>query len=98
MTEDWSYDKKKRTANDGARWHFVMRSFLDEDTPYDERPYELYFRDDDMTQYGVIRFDRRKDNPYRDYAGLVNKIMNNAQFRAGLLNPETSSVWNRNWK
>lgn len=66
--------------------------------PYEERPFEIYFRDDERTVFGVLRFERRKDNPYRDYEMMVNKIMNDADFRNSLVDPETESIWNRNWK
>jgi hypothetical protein len=92
----WSYDKEKRFDNRGNRWHFVMNLFIklnDEDSPY-----ELYFRNDERTEFGLLRFERKKDNPYRDYMTVVTKIMNNVEFRKTLLNPETESVWNKNWK
>ncbi len=80
------------------RWHFVSRSVIDPDVPYDERPFELYFRDDDRTQFGLLRFERRKDNPYRNYEVMVTKIMNDSDFRRALLAPRTKSVWRRTWK
>lgn len=46
----------------------------------------------------MLRFEKRKDNPYRNYEILVNKIMNNDEFRKTLLDAETKDVWNRNWK
>ena len=49
---------------------------LGSEVSYEERPFELYFRDDDRTQFGLLRFDRRKDNPYRNYDTMVTKIMN----------------------
>ncbi len=29
---------------------------------------------------------------------MINKIMNDVDFRESLLAPETKSMWNRNWK
>lgn len=80
------------------RWHFVSRYFLGGDTDFGEQPYELYFRNDERTEFGLVRFERRKDNPYRDYETLVNKIINNIEFRKTLLKPDTEDIWNRNWK
>ena len=94
----WTYDRKRRCDQSGRRWHFVMRVVLDPDVPYDDRPYELSFRDDDRTQFGALRFARWKDNPYRGYGAVVTKIMNDAEFRRGLLDPETATVWRKSWK
>ena len=96
MGEMWSYDKVKRFDGKGHRWHFVSRYFFIEDS--DNEPYELYFRNDERTEFGLLRFERRKDNPYRDYDTLITKIMNNAEFRKTLIAPETENIWNRNWK
>lgn len=96
MGEMWSYDKIKRFDNKGHRWHFVSRDFFIENS--DNAPYELYFRNDERTEFGLLRFERRKDNPYRDYDTVITKIMNNAGFRKTLINPETENIWNRNWK
>ena len=63
-----------------------------------DEPREIYFRNDIRTEFGVIRFERLQDNPYRDYVTLVNKIMNNDEFRSSLLRPETEIVWKKNWK
>lgn len=82
----------------GKRWHFVMRLSDDVSVPYDERPYELYFRDDDRTEFGLIRFEKRKDNPYRNYDALVSKIMNDGVFRHEHANQESKRLWRKNWK
>ena len=50
------------------------------------------------TEFGLLRFERQEDNPYRDYDMMINKIMNDAEYRKTLLIPETEGVWNRNWK
>jgi hypothetical protein len=55
VSDQWSYDRVKRVGHDGVRWHFVMRIFYDERVPYDELPYELYFRNDDRTELGLLR-------------------------------------------
>lgn len=98
MRDHWSYERQKRFDHKGRRWHFVRRYFGEEAGPYEERPYELYFRDDARTQFGVLRFDSLKDNPYRNHAAIVNKIMNNDEFRRSLLDPETAEVWLDSWK
>jgi hypothetical protein len=92
------YERKQRRDKKGTRWHFVSRSIEDRAVAYDERPFELYFRNDDRTEFGLLRFERRKDNPYRDYEAMVTKIMNNTDFRRSLLDPETASIWRKNWK
>ena len=98
MGEMWSYDKVKRLDQNGKRWHFVNRYFFGELGDYDNQPYELYFRNDERTEFGLLRFEKKKENPYRDYDTVVNKIMNNAKFRKTLLNPDLEEIWNRNWK
>ena len=97
-TEDWIYDRRRRVDKNGDRWHFVTRNMVDPAVPYEERPFELYFRNDDRTECGLLRFERRKDNPYRDYDAMVRKIMNKPEFRRVLLDPTTKAAWERNWK
>ncbi len=97
-SETWSYERQRRRDKKGRRWHFVSRSVIDPAVPYEERPFELYFRNDDRTEFGLLRFEHRKDNPYRDYEAAVTKIFNNAPFRRTLLDPETASVWRKSWK
>lgn len=92
----WSYDRVKRIDRNGGRWHFVTH-YLFADVREDE-PREIYFRNDQKTEFGMLRFERIKDNPYRDYSTIVNKIMNNAPFRRALLDNETATVWKKNWK
>jgi hypothetical protein len=98
MKSMWTYDKVKRFDKNGDRWHFVRRSFYDTDTAYEERPVQLYFRSDDRSTFGVLRFEHAKNIPYRSYLAMINKIMNDVHFRESLIVPETKSVWNRNWK
>jgi hypothetical protein len=98
LTETWHYERKERHDGQGIRWHFVSHYVVIPDVPYEERPFELFFRNDERTQFGVLRFERRKDNPYRDYDAMVNKIMNDADFRREHLEPGTRSVWRRGWK
>jgi hypothetical protein len=96
MLDSWSYDKVKRTDRLGGRWHFVRRYF--DAAPGEDEPREIYFRKDDKTEFGVIRFESVKEIPYRDYAAIVTKIMNNAPFRKALLDDETEAVWKKNWR
>ena len=93
MNEMWSYDKVQRIGDDGRRWHFVTRYTFE-----GEEPRESYFRDNDRSEYGMIRFDRVKDFPYRDYETFVRKVMNNSEFRSKYLDANTADIWNRNWK
>ncbi|HKC66338.1 MAG TPA: hypothetical protein VKB86_22030 [Pyrinomonadaceae bacterium] len=94
----WSYDRDKHLDKKGKRWHFVHHHFFDKNIPYDELPDEWYFRDDARTVFGLLRFGRRKDNPFRNYETMVNKIMNDEAFRETLLAPATKKVWSKNWK
>jgi hypothetical protein len=98
MKDTWYYDKDKRLDKKGNRWHFVHRSFFNTAIPYDERPDEWYFRDDARTVFGVLRFEREKDNPFRNYEVMITKIMNDESFRKTLLAPETEKVWSKGWK
>ena len=98
MKETWSYDRTKRFGKNGTRWHFVSCYFDDTAIDYDSRPYELYFRNDEKTEFGLLRYESKKDNPYRDYDALISKIMNNVPFRKTLLNPETKDIWRKDWK
>lgn len=94
----WFYDKQKRIDKKGKRWHFVHRDWDGLESPYEEQPDEYYFRDDARTVFGVLRFEKRKENPFRSYEVMANKIMNDAEFRNTLLAPETKSVWSKSWK
>ena len=93
-----SYEKQKRHDKKGRRWHFVSHDLDGSMIQYEEQPVEIYFRDDERTVFGVLRFEKRKDNPFRNYEVMVNKILNDADFRNSLIAPETENVWNRNWK
>ena len=97
-SEIWSYDKTQRFDRKGTRWHFARRDVIDQQIPYEERPFEIYFRDDARTVFGALRFDRWKDNPFRDYATMINKIMNEEEFRTSLLDEDTKQLWKRSWK
>ena len=98
MKHLWSYDKVKRIDRNGKQWHFVSHSLFDDERKYEERPFEIYFRGEDRSMFGVLRFKRRKDNPYRNWDMMINKIMNNTDFRNSLIDMETKSIWNKNWK
>lgn len=97
-SETWFYERKHRYDKRGTRWHFVRRDIDDPAVPFDERPFEIYFRNDDRTEFGLLRFERRKDNPYRNYETMVAKIMNDVEFRNSLLDATTKTVWRRSWK
>ncbi len=97
MKDHWSYEKQKRFAKNGERWHFVHRTFYALAEGEDE-PREIYFRNDDRAEFRVLRFERVQDNPYRDYETIVNKIMNNIPFRKTSIKQETASVWSKSWK
>ena len=84
MGEMWSYDKSKRFDNKGGRWHFVRHSIWGEKGTSENQPFELYFRNDERTEFGLLRYEREEENPYRDYDMMINKIMNNAEFRKTL--------------
>lgn len=94
----WSYDKTKRLDKKGNRWHFVRHYVWGEGGSSENQPFELYFRNDARTEFGLLRFERQEENPYRDYDVTVNKIMNKEEFRKTLLDEETKEIWNRNWK
>lgn len=97
MNDHWSYDKEQHTDKNGERWHFVWRSFIDEKIPYEERPVEIYFRNDNKTFFGLIRFEHSKDNPYKSEK-LVEKVMRDEEFREKHTAQETKSVWLKSWK
>jgi hypothetical protein len=98
IRELWTYERQHRHDTNGTRWHFVAHDVIDAGIAYEDRPYELYFRNDDRTEFGVLRFARRQDNQYRDYEMMVTKIMNNKAFRATLLDASTEAVWRKGWK
>jgi hypothetical protein len=97
ISHSWSYNPKKYVDRHGMRWHFVHHMVFMPDVPYEERPDELYFRDDAREQFGVHRIERKKDNRFRDYETRVRKILNGDEFRETLLDPETRHVWRRAW-
>jgi len=66
--------------------------FLDDRLP-SEQPYALYFRDDERTVFGVLRFERSKDNPYSSFATVTRKIMDDAEFRESLIDEGSKKVW-----
>jgi len=98
MKDFWSYDNKHRISKSGERWHFVSCTYFDDILPFNETPYSLYFRNDNYTIFGVIIFEKKKDNPYRDNEVLINKILNNKDFRNNLLDNSTSEIWKKSWK
>ena len=96
MDDHWSYQRGKTYDKQGVRWHFVYRFF--EVSPGEDEPREIYFRNDDKTEYGMLRFERLKDNPYRDFETIINKIMNNRPFRMPLIDMDTAREWSKGWK
>ncbi len=66
--------------------------FLADRAP-DEQPYALFFRDDERTVFGVLRFERAKDNPYQSLDTVTRKIMDDGEFRATLLDDDSKRVW-----
>ncbi len=97
MREHWSYSKEDHKDTKGQRWHFVTCSYMDDELDYSETPIEIYFRNDERTYFGSVRFERKKENPYR-FEKLVEKVMKSEDFRQKCLDPESNSVWSRNWK
>jgi hypothetical protein len=91
--ETWSYQPKKFHDKKGGRWHFMFHSRHFPDLAPDEQPYALYFRDDERTVFGVLRFERAKDNPYRSLDTVTRKIMDDAEFRATLLDEDSKKMW-----
>ena len=92
VRESWSYDKVGRFDRNGNRWHFVRRDESDSAVPYEERPFEIYFRNDSRSEFGVLRFKHLKDNPYRDYMTIITKIMHDTEFRKSLLDPQSKLI------
>lgn len=103
MREAWDYDRKRWVDDKGNRWHFAQHHTWESDIEnwYEDRtgdrPYTLYFRDDAKTIFGVVRFQRGRDNPYH-YDKLKHKIMNDPEFRDQFVAPGTKKVWKRSWK
>ena len=96
MQDEWTYHRAKKFDRHKVRWHFVTRYFYVAEGQ--DEPRELYFRNDDATEFGMLRFEKLQDNPYRDWDAIVTKILNNVPFRRSLLAQETASVWRKNWK
>jgi len=91
--EIWSYQPKKFHDKKGGRWHFMFHHRWFDDRAPGEQPYALYFRDDERTIFGVLRYERAKDNPYRSLATVTRKIMDDSKFRATLLDEASKKVW-----
>lgn len=96
MEDTWSYHRTKTYDKTGRRWHFVTHNFFP--AKGEDEPREYYFRDDDATEYGVLKFEKMQDNPYRDFAAIKQKIMNNIPFRRALVDDETRGIWRKPWK
>src|SRR5688500_1692929 len=101
IREAWDYDRRKWKDRKGARWHFALHVEWNGEAEkwYEEkiakRSFTFYFRDDARTLFGVV-----PDSVKRDYweEKLIDKIMNDAEFRNSFINPETKSIWKKSWK
>jgi hypothetical protein len=71
MGEMWCYDKVRRFDANGKRWHFVRVYHYIKGAG--SNPYEVYFRDDARTEFGLLRFEDSRDNPYRDFVAIAKK-------------------------
>ena len=103
MPDGWDYDRKKRLDKKGNRWHFAEHWTWKGDAKFwyldrtGDRSYDLYFRDDARTIFGVIKFARTRDMSY-GFDKLKEKIMNDPKFRQPLIAPGTKRVWLKSWK
>ena len=97
MKEKWSYDSQQYLDSNGERWHFVTCNYMDHKIDYSECPFEFYFRNESRTYFGKVRFERKKDNPYK-YEKFTEKVMKNLEFRVACENPETEKIWLKSWK
>ncbi|HEY4415878.1 MAG TPA: hypothetical protein VGO57_09315 [Verrucomicrobiae bacterium] len=70
---------------------FHHRYLLDREP--DEQPYALYFRNEEHSVFGVLRFEQSKDNPYGSFATVTRKIMEDNEFRTSLLDEGSKKVW-----
>jgi len=80
-----------------VQWHFVSKHSDDESIPYRERPYALYFRDDERSFFGVVRIEHWKDIPM-NVDRLIQKILNSSDYREKHFEAKAKHVWLRNWK
>jgi hypothetical protein len=91
--ETWSLQTKKFHDKKGGRWYFMFHHRYLLDRAPDEQPYALHFRNDERTVFGVLRFERSKDNPYSSLATAARKIMDDAEFQASLIDEGSKKVW-----
>lgn len=91
--DTWSYQTKNFQDKKGGRWHFMFHHRYLDDRAAEEQPYALYFRNDENTVFGVLQFEHSKDNPYSSLTTVTRKIMDDAEFRATLLDEDTKKVW-----
>ena len=83
----WHYYKKKYYDKRGRRWHFMTHNVMLES----DQQFDLYFRDDDRTVFGVVRY-----GPKDAFAGLetvTRKLMHDTAYRARFLDDESKAVW-----
>ncbi len=97
MGELWSYDSTKYLDKKGEGWHFVRRSFTEDNISYGDRAVEIYFRNNSRTFFGLIRFEHQKDIPYK-HSKLVEKVMTDKEFRGNHEAPWSKDVWLKSWK
>ena len=91
--ETWSPHVKKCHDRHGDGWHFLFQHRILADRAPDEQPYALFFRNEEATVFGVLRFERADDNPYGDFAAITRKIMDDDGFRESLLDSGSQKVW-----
>ena len=91
--DTWSLQTKKFHDKKDGRWYFMFHHrYLDDRAP-DDQPFALYFRDDERTVFGVLRYEHSKDSPYRSLDTVARKIMDDAEFRSTLLDECSKKVW-----
>ena len=91
--DTWSLQTKKFHDHEGGRWYFMFHHRYFYDRAPEDQPYALHFRNEDRTVFGVLRFEHAKDNPYPDFATAAREVMDNAEFRASLLDEGSKKVW-----
>jgi len=91
--ETWSLHQKKFYDCNGGRWYFLFHHLYLTDREPEEQPYALYFRNEERTVFGVLRFEHSRDNPYISFATVARKIMEDTEFRSSLVDEGSEKVW-----
>jgi hypothetical protein len=91
--ETWSLQTKKFYDRNGERWYFMFQHRYFFDRPPGEQPYALYFRNDECTVFGVLRFEHSQDNPCSNLEIVARKIMDDAEFQSSLIDEGSKKVW-----